>query len=373
MSGGIYFPFSIFTKKKMRLLNSVIIIVILLFSCKEDEDNTPIFDENYGEGMYVVTSNGVSFYNYKDSLAEVVNQIYKTVNNSSINNTKRIKFRGSEAYILAENYIIRVDVNTFEDKGMNNGFLNPVDFDFADPDDRLFVVDKDASEVKVVDLVKLEIISDIETGDNTIPVFILSNSEKSFIFNGGGLSSEEKDSTVVVIKYRNSLVPLANFEGNILVGANPNSGVITSSGRLKVLCKGVYDTTNPLNNIESALSDVNQYSNKVYSTNNLSGIYNAQNLIGNWDNSRCYFTAEGVVYLLNPNTLNVTSLLDVDASVIRTVVESFAVNDSTTVYYEMLYMNDAEYPNYIYKYNLDFGSFVDTIIFDGTVRDINFY
>ena len=59
---------------------------------------------------------------------------------------------------------------------------------------------------------RLEIVSDIETGHNTKPSFILRTFEKLFVLNGGGISYEDKDSTVVVIKYRNNLVPLANFE-----------------------------------------------------------------------------------------------------------------------------------------------------------------
>jgi hypothetical protein len=36
-------------------------------------------------------------------------------------------------------------------------------------------------------------------------------------------------------------------------------------------------------------------------------------------------------------------------------------------------MNDTDSPNSIYKYNLDLSVFIDTIIVDGNVRDINFY
>ena len=39
----------------------------------------------------------------------------------------------------------------------------------------------------------------------------------------------------------------------------------------------------------------------------------------------------------------------------------------------MLYMNDLDNPNTIYKYNFNLLSFTDTIIVDGNVRDINFY
>ena len=157
------------------------------------------------------------------------------------------------------------------------------------------------------------------------------------------------------------------------LGYNPNSGVITSDGGLKVLCRGIYDSINPSNNAESSLSNINQYTNEVYSTDNLSGIYNAQNLISNYDNSNCYFTAVGGVYRISPNTLNINSIVSVNASTINAIVESFAVNDSTMVYYKMLYMNDTDNPNSIYKYNLDLSLFIDTIIVDGNVRDINFY
>ena len=356
----------------MKLFNYLLIATLLISSCKEDEADAPIFDENYGEGMYIVTDIGVSFYNYKDSLAQVINQIYKTVNNITISNPKKIKFNGGKAYILADNYIIVVDAKTFEHQGMISGFVNPADFDFVS-NDRLFVVDKGDSKVNVVNLKNMEITSDIETGESTKPVFILSNSYKSFVLNGGELSSQIKDSTVVVIEYRDNLVALANFEGSLQVGENPNSAIFTQAGRLIVLCKGIYDVVNPNNNTASFLSDINQYSNEVYSTDILSGIYDAQNLISNFDNSRCYFTAEGGVYKLNPNTLNVTSLASVNASVINTNIESLAVNDSTIVYYEMLYMNDTNSPNSIYKYNLGLSSFVDTIIVNGTVRDIKFY
>jgi len=356
----------------MKLLNYFIIIVVLISSCKKDEENTPSFDENYGEGMYVVTDLGIGFYNHQDSTAELISQIYEMVNNTTLNNPKKIKFKGEKAYILCDDYIVVADVKTFEDNGMISGFVNPLDFDFIS-DNRLFVADADDSKVKEVDLTRMEITSDIETGDSTRPVFIISNSYKSFVLNGGRLASQSKDSTVAVIEYRDDLVSLANFEGSLLVGDNPNSGIITSDGELKILCKGIYDPTNSNNNTEASLSNINQYSNVVYSTDNLSGIYNAKNLISNYDNSSCYFTASDGIYSLNPNNLNFSFIVDVNASVINTIVESYAVNDSTIGYSEMLYMNDMDSPNSIYKYNIALSSFVDTITVGAEIKDINFY
>lgn len=355
----------------MKLFNYLLLATLLISSCKEDSE-IPVIAENYGSGMYILTDNGVSFFDNLDPLAEIENNIYTTVNNTTINNPKKIKFKDNEAYILAQDYITIVDVKTFAESGMISNFINPVDFDFISPNNRLFVVDRYDSRVKVVDVEKLEITTDIETGDSTKPTFIMSNSYKSFVLNGGGDGSA-KDSTAIVIKYRDNLVPLADFEGNLTLGDNPNSAVITNNGALKVLCKGIYDVNNLINNTESSISYINQYSNEVYSTNNLSGIYNAQNLTGNYDNSICYFTATGGVYSLNVNTLNTNQIITSNSSVIKTNVESFAINDSTTVYYEMLYINDDNTPNTIYKYNLALSTFIDTIICNGAIRDINFY
>ena len=350
----------------MKLLNYLLVVVLFVSACKKESENAPTYSKDYGSGMYIVTENGISFYD-----GEVVkNQIYKKVNGSSILNGKKIKFRGTKAYIITDNQILTANVKTFENKEEINGFTNAVDFDFVSHD-RLFVVDKGDSKVKVVDLLTSDITADIETGAHTQPVFIVSNSYKSFVLNGGGVAAQTKDSTAVAIEYRDNLVQLADFTGNLLVGDNPNSAVL--SGHLIILCQGVFDPINSINNTESSLSDVNQYSNQVYSTNILAGIYNAQNLISNWDNSSCYLTAEGGVYRLNPNTLNVNLLVSVNASVISTITESYADSDTTVAYSEMLYMNDLDNPNTIYKYSFSLLSFTDTIIVDGAVKDIAFY
>jgi hypothetical protein len=352
----------------MKLINYLLIALIFVSSCKEESDPEPSFSKDYGDGMYIVTDNGVSFYD-----GDVVkNQIYQTVNGYALSNPKKIKFQGTKAYIVTEKSLFSANVETFESIGESGGFMNLVDFDFIS-DDRLLALDNGNSKVNVVDIEKMEITSDIETGDSTRPVFILSNSSKSFVMNGGGGSEQIKDSTVAVIEYRDGLVALANFAGNLFVGDNPNSAVFSSTGALKVLSQGVYVLINSINNTESSFSDINQYSNQVYSTNTLTGIYNAQNLISSGSNSAYYLTAEGGVYELDPSNLNVNLIVSVNASIINTMIESLAINDSTTVSYEMLYMNDEDSPNTIYKYNLDLSLFIDTIIVDSHVNDVAFY
>ena len=154
----------------MRFYYYLLVVLLLVSACKEDEKEVgPIFPNDYGSGMYIVTENGISFYDSK----VVQNQIYKKVNGASILNGKRIKFSGTKAYIVTDNQILTANANNFENKEAINGFTNAVDLDFVS-NERLFVVDKADAKVKVVDLLTLDITSDIEAGDAVSPSFIIS-------------------------------------------------------------------------------------------------------------------------------------------------------------------------------------------------------
>ena len=78
---------------------------------------------------------------------------------------------------------------------------------------RAFVTDKAESLVKVVDLNDFRIISEIETGDGTSPGFIINKLDKAFVLNGG--SAITYDSTLITITYKDNLIPLADFSGNL--------------------------------------------------------------------------------------------------------------------------------------------------------------
>ncbi len=186
----------------MKFYSYLFIILTIVSSCKEEED-APTFSKDYGSGMYISTDIGVSFY--KDGV--VKNQIYKEVNGQTLTGVERIKFSGTKAFILAGD-MYSVNIETFEDKGIASGFVNPVDLTFLSPDNRAFVVDKDDSKVKEVDLDRMEVASVIETGDSTKPVFIVSKWYRSIVMNGGAEPDSLKDSTIVAIDYRDELVPL---------------------------------------------------------------------------------------------------------------------------------------------------------------------
>ena len=53
--------------------------------------------------------------------------------------------------------------------------------------------------------------------------------------------------------------------------------------------------------------------------------------------------------------------------------ESYAINDSTNYPVSMLYLDDINSPNTIYKYNTYTSSFEDTITVNGNIRSISFY
>jgi hypothetical protein len=351
----------------MKLINYLLIALVFVSSCKEEEDDpAPTFAKDYGDGMYIVTENGVSFYDGQ----VVKNQIYKEVNGTTLSNPKKIKFRGTKAYIVTDNQIVTANVKTFESKEIIDGFVNATDFDFVDFD-RLFVVDKGDAKVKVVDLVSLDITSDIETGDVTNPSFIISKWYRSFILNSGAVADSLKDSTIVCIDYSDQAIPLADLMGSIEVGKNPNSAVFINN--FNILCKGIYDPDNLQWNTFSSLSKVDPW-NMELDWNVPLGVYNAKNLTSNTSGTVFFFTANSGVHNMYDDGSSVTTIIPILSDVLFVKTELYAVNDTTNGYSNMLYINDAVYnPNIVYKFNQATALYCDTIVVDGPVKDIAFY
>ena len=357
----------------MKLINYLFIALVFVSSCKEENEPVPTFAKDYGSGIYIATDNGVNFY--KNGVLR--SNIFQKVNGITLNKVNKIKFQGTKAYIATEKSLFSANVKSFESMGEADGFMNLVDFDFVAMG-RIFAVDKDDAKVKVVDIDRMEITSDVETGDSTKPVFIVSKSFRSFIMNGGAVPDSLKDSTIVAIDYKDELVPFANMMGSLHIGDNPNSAVAVTG--LRVLCKGIYDEGNLLSNTFSSLSKVNPYDMELYWNVPLSGIYNANNLISKDDGDTYYFTAEDGVYTMSNSGTGVLQLpLSIVSDVLCFQDEEYSIYnsaDSTTTYFnrDVLYINDSENSkNTIYKYNLDIGAYIDTIVVDSPVKDIAFY
>ena len=215
-------------------------------------------------------------------------------------------------------------------------------------------------------------LEEVETGENAKPVFILTSWYRSFIMNGGAVADSLKDSTIVAIDYRYELVPLANFMGSIEVGANPNSAVWIND--LKILCKGIYNPNNSLNNTEATLVRVHPWNMYVVWTQNLSNIYNARNLVATSNDNVYFFTAMDGIYNMYNNGTSILQISPIVSDFLFIKKEEYNPTDTTTAQANMLYINDAvNNASTIYKYNTATSTFCDTIVVDGNVRDIAFY
>ncbi len=355
----------------MKLLKYFLILFLVISSCKKEEKSDPTINlpNDYGAGMYILTNQGVSFYNYLavDSLRVVTENIYKKVNNTDIIQPKSIHISGKQAYIIGDKLYI-ANMETFGSEGTVSGFSDPVSCKKID-EDRLYVVDKGASSVKIVDLSKLEVLGHIETGDTSMPTNIVGSWYRVFVMNGGGDTYEYRDSSVVAIDYAQSGVATNNFSGKIEVGYNPNSAAFSQT-HLLVLCRGIYDEQNPTSNTTSSVYRIGAWSNIVYEFKDLTGVFNADNLIINSAKSRLFFTAENGVYYTSLDWLIPhMHTSGIDASFLTVNTEQ--INDST--WREYLYTNDANQSGKVLKYEAWTGFAIDTIIVNGNILDVVFY
>jgi len=356
----------------MKLLTYLLILSVIISSCKKEEKSDPTINlpNDYGAGMYILTNQGVSFYNYLavDSLRFVTENIYKKVNNTDIIQPKSIHISGKQAYIIGDKLYI-ANMETFGNEGIVDGFSNPVSCVRVD-NDRLYVVDKGTSSVKIVDLSKLEVVGHIETGEGTQPVNIVNNWFRAIVMNGGGDSKQERDSTIVSVDYftKNDYVVVNNSSGLLNLGYNPNSAVF-GTHVLWILCKGIYDNNNPTDNTESVIYQVWPYNDLATNFNSsLSGIYDADNLAINNSKNRLFFTAEKGVYSTDLG-INPSLILNIDANCIALNTEK--INDSLDV--EYLYTNDANQRGKVLKYVAWTRLPFDTITVNGNILDIVFY
>jgi hypothetical protein len=345
-------------------LRIILIIISFFFLSCEPEPSPDTFANNFGKGTYILTDNGLSFIKKNTDVVE--DQVIKNTNGIMIQDPKNLSIYGSRLYIVGKDFYA-LDINTLEVLGQVGGFTNASACAII-PQNRAFVADKDESLVKLIDLNDYNITSEIETGENTSPSFIINKYDKSFVLNGG--NDQMYDSTLITITYKDDLIPLADFSGNLIIGKNPNSAL--STGNIKVLCSGVYDLNNPSNNTESSFYNIYPTDLLINFSEDLSGIYNAKNLVESSSGNNFYFTAEGGVYRTNTTVTNINPIISIDTDVLNITSEQYAVNDTTNAYSNILYMNDLNNLGKVYKYNVNLSSFVDTISVNGNVLGIIF-
>jgi len=184
----------------MKILNYFLIFIVLFSSCKKDKDEPVIqLASNYGSGMYILTNDGISFFNYLavDSLQTISKNIYQSVNNINIIQPKSISISGDKIYIVGDKIYI-ANIETFGNEGIIDIFSEPVDCKIIDPD-RLYVVDRGDASVKIIDINTNELSGHIETGNNSSPISIEGSWYRAFVMNGG--NDNFVDSSIISIDY----------------------------------------------------------------------------------------------------------------------------------------------------------------------------
>ena len=344
----------------------------IIISCSTEEESEVPSLVGPGDGLYILCENNVSFYaplnNSSNDPIDITSQI-----GLSFNNPKKIRITSNKMYVTSNKIDIVNLNNLFIENSISgnsfNGLINPTDCQYLDYG-RIFVTDRGDSKVKVIDLTTNDITTIIETGDSTKPNFIVNKFWRAYVLNSGGQTSSKKDTTIVSIDYKDGLVPIADFSGEVIVGDNPSSAVF--SDQLKVLCKGIYNINNNSNDSESSFYVVNPWDHYVISSVNLNNVYNAQSLVENYNGSALFFTASDGIYRIYYPSLSYSKILDLQTNKIALNVEKYYDTDTTFVYAEMIYSNDLNNPNLIYKYNPFLDSITDTITFSSNVIDFIF-
>jgi hypothetical protein len=353
--------------KKIFLLLSA---SFLLMACPTETIDPSVYNKDYGDGLYILTENGVNFYDLSEDILK--EDVFTTVNGSSLTNPSSINSYGNKIYLVTANTFYSVDPETFYSEFSVGGFINAQQSEYA-KFNRFYVTDKGESEIKVVDVHLQDISSHIKTGESVNPTGIVVNSGRAFVINSGSDDITDYDSTLVAVELKDGVIPLNDFVGNVIIGKNPSS--VFNDGNIVVLCKGIYDEINPANNEESSYHRILTGNLNVLSSSTLSNIYNADNLCANSSVSKFYFTTSDGVYQINTSgALNPSQVIPMVSDVLLTNVEQYNPTDTTTAYTNMLYLNDAlNNPNMLYKYNLALSLFVDTIQLNADIIDLMIY
>ena len=352
-------------------MNKIFLILtfLVIISCSKDSENPPVYEKDYGKGLYILTENGVNFYDFQEGILK--EDIYMTVNGESLQNPSSLNIHNDKMYIVTKNTLYRVDAETFLADFSIGGFTDAQQCEYANLN-RFYVTDKEDSEIKVVDLDIRDITSHIETGD-TYPTDIVVNWRRAFVVNSGGDSFSEYDSTVVAVDVKDGVVPVNDFAGNIVVGKNPSS--LFDDGDIIVLCRGVYDENNIINNEESSFSKIGNGSLNLISNTVLSGIYNADNLCVDQSNTRFYFTASDGVYWSDKSsfTANLVTNEKVSNVLISNNETYFDLTDSIYKTVNYLWINDQDNTDYLYKINLQSSEIEDSILLNSPIIDLEIY
>jgi hypothetical protein len=325
------------TKKMKKIILSSFVMLLLVFSCSNDDDMTssaPLGD--YEDGILIVgeggftTSGTVSFVS--NDLMTSENGVFFNVNAEDIGSFfQSIGFNDSSAYLVVDNGTITVaNRYTMEKTGaITAGLSSPRYIAFSngkgyasnwgDPNDTA------DDFIAVIDLVS-------NTVETTIPV---SFGPEQVMASGNKLFVPHKGAYGI-----NNLVSVINTNDNsvetIALDDKPDEMIINNAGNLVVLSEGatLYDMDfNVIGHTGASLNTINISDNSVMST--LSFEESEHPSLMSYDNGTLYYVLANKVYSLTDSDVVLPSNSIIDLTV--GYAYGMGVKDNS------LYINDASF------------------------------
>lgn len=268
--------------KKLFLL-SMLACMFVLFSCKNDDDNsvdiTP-YAYIINEGLFGSGSGTISIYD--NSTEAVTNDYFYVQNNRPLGNVvQSMTLFNNKAYIVVNNAnkIEVANANDLKSTGVIEGLTSPRYFVGID-NSKGYVSQWGDNTVKVVNLTTHTITKSIPVG--TGPERMIKIGNKVFVANKGGFTT---DSTISVIDAATDAVV-----HTLTVGDNPSDMVMGKDGSLIILCMGYksYDTLNPLETASELIS-INTETYAVNYREQISTTLHPEHLSINFDSTQLYY------------------------------------------------------------------------------------
>ena len=75
-------------------------------ACPPESIEPPIYNKDYGKGLYILTENGVNFYDFDEGVLK--EDIYSTVNGGSLQNPSSLNIHGNKMYIVTKILFIKL-------------------------------------------------------------------------------------------------------------------------------------------------------------------------------------------------------------------------------------------------------------------------
>ncbi len=351
----------------MRLIKYLLLVVVLLVSCKKKEpkpENTPVVLKNgmlvLCEGLFQQNNSTVSWVDF--SSGDIDNQFFQTKAGRMLGDTGNdIQRYGGKIYIIVNvsSTIEVLNASTFEPIEQismieNNIAKQPRYIVFKNGKGYITCYD---GYVDVLDTASLTITNRIKVGENPEGLTIVNHT--LYVANSGGLSFPDVDSTLSVVDLVTETETM-----KITIGKNPGQVIADNQGDVYVITRGDYST------IPTAITRVSSQTNTVleYLNINASEIEKKgdQFLIANYD----FNTQTSNVSLFDPQTESVLNSSFIDNSGITTLygITYNPINDK-------IYISDAmEFTNtgYIREYSSS-GTYIQSYHVGLNPNNIVFY